>query len=75
MSVEGEPAGLKLTEEEAYSLLVMCLMSPHGIDKTTESALRKLAEYCAAASTNRKHPSIHLYDPEASQSEVNKAGS
>lgn len=74
MSRGDEPAELKLSEEEAYALLVMCLMSPHGIDKTTESALRKLAEYCALLSTH-KHSSAEMIDSKESQLELKKAGS
>jgi hypothetical protein len=40
------PDGLRLTEEEAYSLLSLCLTSPNRLDATSEKALRKLAEYC-----------------------------
>lgn len=72
---ETTQAGLQLTEEEAYSLLVMCLMSPHGIDKTTESALRKLAEYCANQSNHRRHPSVQLFEARETQVELNEAGS
>ena len=38
--------GLRLSEEEAFSLLGLCLTSPQGLDATSERALRKLAEYC-----------------------------
>jgi hypothetical protein len=75
MSHGEEPAGLQLSEEEAYALLVMCLMSPHGIDKATESALRKLAEYCAHISTYRKASSLEVVDSSSSQLELKKAGS
>ena len=40
------PDGLRLTEEEAFSLLSLCLTSPNRLDLTSERALRKLAEYC-----------------------------
>jgi len=73
MNTGEKPAALQLSEEEAYALLVMCLMSPHGIDKTTESALRRLAEYCANLSTHKK--SIELFEAEESQIELKKAGS
>ncbi len=62
----GNPEGLKLTEEEAFSLLGMCLTSPQGLDATSERALRKLAEYCTSRSNsinhiNHKKPqAIHL---------------
>ncbi len=42
-----DPAGLKLTEEEAFSLLGLCLTSPTKLDVTAEMALKKLAEYCS----------------------------
>ena len=47
------PDGLRLTEDEAFSLLSLCLTSPNRLDITSERALRKLAEYC----TNRSNPS------------------
>ena len=53
MSAGKEPEGLKLTEEEAYSLLGLCLTSPMALDPNSEAALRKLAEYCSIHS--------HLY--------------
>ena len=45
MATGNNPADFKLTEEEAFALLAMCLTSPHGLDATSEQALRKLAEY------------------------------
>jgi hypothetical protein len=43
----GKPGeALRLTEEEAYSILGLCLTSPTKLDATSERALRKLAEYC-----------------------------
>lgn len=45
--------GLKLTEEEAYSLLALALTSPQGLDAVSERALRKLAEYCTTNSHHR----------------------
>ncbi len=44
------PEGLRLTEEEAFSLLSLCLTSPNRLDLTSERALRKLAEYCTKQS-------------------------
>jgi endonuclease III len=73
MTTGGQPAGLQLTEEEAFTLLVMCLMSPYGIDKTAESALRKLAEYCAKNSTNNDS-SIDLLSEAQFRPELRKAG-
>jgi hypothetical protein len=47
MSTGHDPeGGLKLSEEEAFSLLGLCLTSPQSLDTTSERALRKLAEYC-----------------------------
>ncbi len=48
MTASIKQAGLDLTEEEALALLTMCLTSPHGFDKTSEKALKKLAEYCVS---------------------------
>lgn len=42
-----QPEGLVLTEEEAFALLSLCLTSPNRLDKTSEKALHKLAEYCS----------------------------
>lgn len=47
------PSGLKLTEEEAFALLGLCLTSPNGLDPASERALRKLAEYCSATSNHK----------------------
>lgn len=44
------PEGLKLTEDEAYALLSLCLTSPNGIDGVSERALKKLADYCSSRS-------------------------
>jgi len=49
------PDGLKLTEEEAFALLGLCLTSPTGLDVTSERALRKLAEYCTSGSNHIEH--------------------
>lgn len=40
------PTGIELTEEEAFSLLALCMTSPQRLDATSEKALRKLAEFC-----------------------------
>jgi hypothetical protein len=46
--VEGvKSEGLVLTEEEAFSLLGLCLTSSLKLDGTSELALRKLAAYCS----------------------------
>lgn len=48
----GNTDGLKLTEEEAFALLAMCLTSPHSLDATSEQALRKLAAYATLVKSN-----------------------
>ncbi len=48
MNTGHKPEGLRLTEEEAYALLSLCLTSPNGLDAISERALRKLAEYCTS---------------------------
>lgn len=51
--------GLRLTEEEAFALLGLCLTSPEGLDATSERALRKLAGFCSTkASINCTHSSL-----------------
>lgn len=44
----GTPDRLELTEDEAYSLLSLCLTSELGLDAQSERAVRKLAEFCKA---------------------------
>lgn len=65
MTTGHNPAGLELTEEEAFALLAMCLTSPHGLDATSETALRKLAEYAISKSNNKDS---HLIDIRSFQS-------
>ena len=50
--------GLKLSEEEAFSLLGLCLTSPQSLDATSERALRKLAEYCTQRCNHSEIKSI-----------------
>ena len=50
--------GLKLSEEEAFSLLGLCLTSPQSLDRTSEGALRKLAEYCTQRCNHSEPSSI-----------------
>jgi len=52
MNTGNIPEGLKLTEDEAYALLNLCLTSPNGLDTISERALRKLAEYCTSGCNN-----------------------
>ena len=52
--------GLKLTEEEAYALLSLCITSPVAVDETAQVAILKLAEYCSQRSEPSNHKEIHL---------------
>jgi hypothetical protein len=52
--------GLKLTEEEAYALLSLCITSPVAVDETAQIAILKLAEYCSQRSEPSNHTNIHL---------------
>lgn len=72
MNTGERPAGLELTEEEAYALLAMCLTSPQGIDGTSEAAIRKLASYCIVLS-NRSHTEDHTDEPRI-ELELERAG-
>lgn len=38
--------GLELTEEEAYALLSLCMMSATSLDAVSEKAIHKLADFC-----------------------------
>ena len=55
-----ENRGLKLTEEEAYALLSLCITSPVAVDETAQIAILKLAEYCSQRSEPSNHKEIHL---------------
>ena len=48
MNAGYHPDELRLTEDEAFSLLGLCLTSPNSLDHVSERALRKLADYCKA---------------------------
>lgn len=63
MNTGQNPEGLRLTEDEAYALLNLCLTSPNGLDYVSERALRKLAEYCTSKSNSIK--SSHTIDQRA----------
>jgi len=41
-----ENTRLDLTEEEAFALLTLSMLSEGKLDKTSERALNKLADYC-----------------------------
>ena len=66
MALGKYPAGFTLTEEEAFALLAMCLTSPHGLDATSETALRKLAEYCIETSNHNQSNHLELSEYKAS---------
>lgn len=52
----GEKDRLELTEDEAYSLLSLCLMSDLPLDGQSEQALKKLAEFCKShKNAHRNH--------------------
>lgn len=60
----GNPDRLELTEDEAYSLLSLCLTSDLAMDAQSEQAVRKLAEFCKShknATSNHKMPVIGGY--------------
>ncbi|MFN3729886.1 MAG: hypothetical protein ACK4XJ_09270 [Fimbriimonadaceae bacterium] len=38
--------GLELTEDEAFALLGLCLVSPQQLDPVSDVAIRKLVDYC-----------------------------
>ena len=63
------PEGLKLTEEEAFALLGLCLTSPGGLDNNSERAMKKLADYCSRGN----HPSIRPSGYHLAR-EIGKAG-
>lgn len=65
----GKPEGLRLTQEEAFALLGLCLVSPGEVDPTTSLALRKLAAY---ASQGREESNYSWADDRAG--ELQKAG-
>lgn len=51
----GKPEGLRLTQEEAFSLLGLCLVSAGSVDSTTSLALRKLAAYASQGREESHH--------------------
>lgn len=51
----GEPAGLRLTKEEAFALLGLCMVSPGVVDPTTALALRKLAKFASQGREEGNH--------------------
>lgn len=66
MSPQPESIGLQLTEDEAHGLLAMCLTSPHKLDGTCESALRKLAQYCVTLSNHTESIALEIVSKDAS---------
>jgi hypothetical protein len=59
MSTSLHLAGLELTGEEAFSLLMLALTSPQKLDATSERAVRKLAAYCRASEPDDCHHHGH----------------
>ncbi len=66
MAFSPDPNGLELTEDEALALLSLCLTSPDKLDVTSESALKKLANYCKSqlngASNHTQPAQCELYE-------------
>lgn len=58
--ISGHTGALRLSEEEAFALLGLCLTSPNSLDLVSEQALRKLAEFCTEQNSNHKTEIIHL---------------
>jgi hypothetical protein len=73
MTTGQQPDGLKLTEEEAFALLSLCLTSPQGLDATSERALRKLAEFCSTTSNHIGNHSL-VEPPSVLRRELDRAG-
>ncbi len=48
MPVGAIQEALRLTEDEAFAILSLCLTSPQRLDSTSERALKKLADYCSS---------------------------
>jgi hypothetical protein len=69
MTAGNHPDGLELTEEEAFSLLSLCLTSPQALDAISEKALRKLAGFCISRSNHQ----YHLAEPEIAASTQRRA--
>ena len=68
------PESLKLTEDEAFALLGLCMLSPGPLVTTSSVALRKLADYCAQRGAQCNHK-IDIADlASAKLSELVKAG-
>lgn len=51
-----EATVLKLTEDEALALLVMCMLSPVELDSVSEGALAKLSLFCRGGKGDPEHP-------------------
>jgi len=49
-----EEATVLLTTEEAYALLLMCMMSPMQLDPVAEAAIRKVADACRQLKPERE---------------------
>ena len=64
MAIGNVPDGLKLTEEEAFALLGLCLTSPNGLDSTSERAMKKLADYCSSGNHHVIRPTSYHFSRE-----------
>lgn len=51
----GHPDRLELTEDEAYALLALCMTSDMALDDQSESALKKLADFCKSHLNSRSN--------------------
>ncbi len=67
MTVEFSSTRLELTEEEAFSLLELCMTSATKLDETSEKAMRKLADFCK---NNFLHQSNHTRSTNCELSEA-----
>lgn len=52
--------GLKLTEDEAFALLGLCLTSPGPVDEVASEAMRKLAAYCSQRGEKISNHQVNL---------------
>lgn len=53
-----EPKRLELSEDEAYALLHLAMMSEAKFCKTSEQAVAKLAKYCKSNTCNDHKPVV-----------------
>lgn len=48
---------LELTEDEAFALLSLAMLSNEDLDSTAQNAVAKLAEYCKSKPVSNHKPS------------------